>query len=51
MLAEVSLKTKKKLRNFPGASQRIAERLTGCIAHRDQAGIAKDLASSDPNPL
>jgi len=26
------------------ASQRIAERLTWCIAHRDQAGIAKDLA-------
>jgi len=26
------------------ASQKIAERLTWCIAHRDQAGIAKDLA-------
>lgn len=26
------------------ASQRIAERLTWCIAHRDQVGIAKDLA-------
>jgi hypothetical protein len=26
------------------ASQRIAERLTWCTAHRDQAGIAKDLA-------
>ncbi|MCG2741720.1 MAG: transposase [Syntrophaceae bacterium] len=26
------------------ASQRIAERLTWCIAHRDQAGITKDLA-------
>src|SRR4030065_2213020 len=26
------------------ASQRIAERLTWCSAHRDQAGIAKDLA-------
>ncbi|MBI4772992.1 MAG: transposase [Deltaproteobacteria bacterium] len=26
------------------ASQRIAERLTWCVAHRDQAGIAKDLA-------
>jgi hypothetical protein len=26
------------------ASQRIADRLTWCIAHRDQAGIAKDLA-------
>jgi len=26
------------------ASQRIAERLTWCIAHRDQAGMAKDLA-------
>jgi hypothetical protein len=26
------------------ASQRIAERLTWCIAHRDQAGIAIDLA-------
>lgn len=26
------------------ASQRIAERLTWCIAHRDQGGIAKDLA-------
>ena len=26
------------------ASQRIADRLTWCTAHRDQAGIAKDLA-------
>ena len=26
------------------ASQRIAERLTWCISHRDQAGIAKELA-------
>ena len=26
------------------ASQKIADRLTWCTAHRDQAGIAKDLA-------
>jgi len=26
------------------ASQKIAERLSWCTAHRDQAGIAKDLA-------